>query len=86
MAEYPGNYEEMLELWRSKLRKAQARHSAAVRKYRRVSRDCKGGAFPSPNALRALQQARREETAALQKCMRILVAFFLIREQPPAGL
>ena len=84
MTEYPNNYEEMLELWRSKLRKAQARHSAAVKKYRRASRDCKRGVLPSPHAALALQQAQREETAALQKCMQILIVFFLIREQPPA--
>ena len=86
MAEYPGNYEETLELWRSKLRKAQARHSAAVRKYRQASRDWKAGALPSPDAQLALQQAGREETAAVQECMRILIVFFLIRERPPTAV
>jgi hypothetical protein len=81
----PESYEEALELWRSKLRAAQAQHSAAVRKYRQASRDYKAGVFQSPDGSLALRQARLEESTALQEYMRVLIIFndFLIRRQPP---
>jgi len=80
----PGNYEETLELWRSRLRDAQVQHSEAVKKYRRAARDYKVGALPCPDGGLALRQALRAESLALEEYMRVVIIFndFLIRGQP----
>jgi hypothetical protein len=54
-------YEEMLDLWRSKLYEGRAQHSAAVEKYRQVSSDYEKGLFTPLDGWVALQQAHRDD-------------------------
>jgi hypothetical protein len=81
-----GNLHEILELRKSELRLAQARHVAAARKYWQIADDYKQGVFATPDGSLALQQAQREESAALQEYMRALRIFtdlLLRRPSPP---
>jgi len=80
----PGrNHQDTLELWRSKLQEARVQYSLAVKKSQQASR--KSGLFRSHDSGLAIEQAQREEAAALQEYMRTLVIFadFPITGQPP---
>jgi len=71
----PKSYEEMLALWRSKLREARDQYAAAVERYQQVSRDYKAGLFVPPDGWLALSKAQRNESMALKEYLRVAKIF-----------
>jgi hypothetical protein len=70
--DHPSSLKRLETLWRLRLEKAAARHTAATEEFRKVVDELGQGLTPPPDGFLAIRQAIKKEAAARDEHMRVL--------------